>query len=491
MSCRRHFMKIGVFLACSLTIAITAFAAYHHSGDTDSDVVLAVYPDIAGTKLDSCALCHSGGQYEKKPGAWVTLGSCQWCHYEYGYDASGDINLTLNPYGKDYRDNGRNENALISIEDLDSDEDGFSNIEEIAALRFPGNDLDDPSKVTAPYRIYSRDELEGMKQHTQFMLMNTHKSGDFYAEYTGIPLEDLLEDAGMLPSATGIMVYAPDGWAQYHPLDPDPDPLFYHIRGAYPQASFYYDEEADELLTSYGWCNYEAPSCDGYQDGDSIENENGLKAILAFKRDGEYLETGQLGSDNKLDGEGPFRVVPPQKTPGPPDQSSNASNQDVIWPFDEDADHNAGFSSRTVTMIKIEPLPEGTTDLDIQEAGWNFVDENKVIVYGAINPVPMIKEKLTEMIGIIDLLDKQFFKSPALKRVLTTKIVIARSLIDMGFFKAGLKKLTEDIMPKLNGCIEGDSPDKNDLVTSCESQKELYWLIHEVKVLLEGFMTIE
>ena len=44
--------------------------------------------------------------------------------------------------------------------------------------------------------------------------------------------------------------------------------------------------------------------------------------MLAFKRDGEYLTPGVLNSQNKLDGEGPFRVVPPQKNPGWPDQRS-------------------------------------------------------------------------------------------------------------------------------------------------------------------------
>ncbi|MEJ2657137.1 MAG: hypothetical protein P8012_08055, partial [Desulfobacterales bacterium] len=50
-----------------------------------------------------------------------------------------------------------------------------------------------------------------------------------------------------------------------------------------------------------------------------------------------------------------------------------------------DWDHNAGASSRTVTIIKIEPLPEGTTDIDVLEAGWAFVDQKKIIVYGAID----------------------------------------------------------------------------------------------------------
>ena len=96
------------------------------------------------------------------------------------------------------------------------------------------------------------------------------------------------------------------------------------------------------------------------------------------------MNPGVLDEDNKLDGEGPFRVVPPQKVPCPPDQSSNAADQDVIWPYNYDWDHNAGASARTVTMIRVEPLPEGTTDIDILEAGWSYVDQEKIVIYGAI-----------------------------------------------------------------------------------------------------------
>jgi hypothetical protein len=91
-----------------------------------------------------------------------------------------------------------------------------------------------------------------------------------------------------------------------------------------------------------------------------------------------------LDASNRLDGEGPFRVVPPQKVPGPPDQLSTASNPALIWPYDPTADHNAGFSTRTATIIKVEPLPPGTTDIDLLEAGWNFVDQEKIIIYGDI-----------------------------------------------------------------------------------------------------------
>ena len=148
-------LGITITIASIFLVAVVCFAAYHHMGEIDSGIFLSVYPDKAGTKLDSCNLCHSGGSYQQGSKT-VTLGSCQWCHYKYGYDASGNIDDTLNPYGKEYKSNGRSANAVQSIATLDSDGDGYTNAAEIAANRYPGDPNDDPSKVTAPYRIFTQ-----------------------------------------------------------------------------------------------------------------------------------------------------------------------------------------------------------------------------------------------------------------------------------------------------------------------------------------------
>jgi hypothetical protein len=64
-----------------------------------------VYPNIVDTSLDSCSLCHSTG-------------------------------FNRNSYGSDYGLFGHN---FQSIENEDSDADGFLNGTEIDALTFPGN----------------------------------------------------------------------------------------------------------------------------------------------------------------------------------------------------------------------------------------------------------------------------------------------------------------------------------------------------------------
>lgn len=72
-----------------------------------------------GSKLDSCLTCHTS-------------------------QAGGGQNM--NPYGADY---GKNHD-LAGVEGLDSDGDGFSNIDEIKAETFPGDKADNPNSKPAP-----------------------------------------------------------------------------------------------------------------------------------------------------------------------------------------------------------------------------------------------------------------------------------------------------------------------------------------------------
>ena len=111
-----------------------------------------------------------------------------------------------------------------------------------------------------------------------------------------------------------------------------------------------------------------------------------MRLILALQADGKDLVPGKLGPDNKLlsNSEGPFRVITPQKFVNAPDQASSATKQDVLWPYNSGWDHNAGFSSKSATIIKVEPLPTGTTDINVLESGWGYIDQGKIVIYGAL-----------------------------------------------------------------------------------------------------------
>jgi hypothetical protein len=504
MKATGRWVSIAVVLMSVLFTSHLSFAAYNHLGDIDSANFRSAYPDKVGTKLDSCTTCHSGGSYTSgSPPRTTVLGSCQWCHYitDYGNEATPETLIqTLNPYGIAYKTAGRSVAALGTISSFDSDGDTFVNGAEIVALTYPGDRADDPTKVPAPSRVISLMELEEMPSHKQFMLMNASKSDDSYTLYSGVAMENLVK-AVMLDSATGITVYSPDGFATYHPFTPISNPNSYHVFGIYPEGTFWYNERADIAIyppdpdlnpappdTNYatgGWCNYSSPSAAGLQNGTPIFNPEGLKMLLAFERDGEYLTPGELNQDNKLDGEGPFRVVPPQKNPGWPDQRSSSVNQNVIWPYNRNADHNAGFSSRTVTMIKVEPLPAGTTDINTLEAGWPYVDERKVVIYGSIDPylLDKLNTKLDSLIDSITDAPASVFKVKSSKTALVNKIEAIKKQVANGAYSAALTKLKQDFLKKTNGYLSG-AVDANDWVKDLDAQKELVSQIQIIWVML-------
>lgn len=477
--------RITVILALLLLVGLAALetsqalAAYQHMGEADSASFAAVHPDRTGTKLDSCSLCHSGGSMQAG-GKSVSVGSCQWCHYRYGYDAKGSIADTLNPYGREYLAHGRSADAVRAIESLDSDGDGYSNGDEIAATRYPGDPSDDPTKVPAPFKVFSREELEKMPQHTQLLLMNASKSTDVYSSYSGVPMEDLIKSvAGK--SATGVTVFSPDGFAQYHPLAADPQ--FYQVFGPYPPAVFFYDEQADLAKNPKdGWCDYGTTVAAGLKNGDKIVNVGGLKLLLAIRRDGKYLSTGVLNPQNKLDGEGPFRVLPPQLNPAAPDQGSSAKNQSVVWPYDDNNDHNAGFATRSATIIRVEPLPEGMTDIDTLEAGWDYVDEAKVIVYGAIDPTPTVRVELDRLMDDLRTMDGGGFRIAEMRDVLLADLGSVGQELAKGNSAAARQGL-EDIV---SNRLSPDSQPDGSWISDRDAQKRLIWSVNEVLILLRS-----
>ena len=375
--------------------ASSVMAAYSaHQNDQDINNFLTVYPFAKSTKLDDCSLCHKGGCIIS--GTKTSYyGSCDYCHQVYGTGTShGNILDTLNSYGLAYLNAGRNQAALKAIEGLNSDgndkltfpycngqeipnNDKSTNLQEIQALTFPGDARDYPGLVPAPAIGMNLERLLKLPDHSEFLLLNASKSRDFYARYRGVKVKDLLRYAGVRKEAMQITVFSPDGFSKTFPIDaPDPQSptsIQYDVMGPYPYGTYYGGLD----FVDYGVIS----GC--IEDGDRIPDK--LYMLLAYMRDGDPLAPGKINPKTlSLDGEGPYRLVPPQKIAGSPDHPSGTTGGD--YPYDANKDHNAGFSVRTVSAIRVEPLPTGTTDFNIFEGGWNLVDHGKLVIYGAIDP---------------------------------------------------------------------------------------------------------
>jgi hypothetical protein len=299
----------------------------------------------------------------------------------------------LNSYGQAYKDAGTRaagtweevQAAIRSIEGVDSDGDAYSNLQEIQALRSPGDNRDYPGLKAAPAMVMNFERILQLPDHSEFLFNNTSKSGDFYARYRGAKIKDLLRYVGVRPEATSITVFAPDGFSKTFPIDaPDPQSstgIQYDVMGPYPFG--YY----------YGGLDFVEYAFDpGYWHDDGFRIPDKLYMLLGYLREGDPLDKGRLVPDPKnpgrlvLEGEGPYRLIVPQKIAGAPDRPSTATPVGDGWDYDKNKDHNAGSSIRSVSAIRVEPLPEDTTDFSWTESGWNLVDKARLVIYGAINP---------------------------------------------------------------------------------------------------------
>jgi hypothetical protein len=374
-----------------LFMATTVFAAYSaHQNDQDVNNFLEVYPFAKSTKLDDCALCHPGGKVGTKQ-----YGSCDYCHITYGLqDPHGTV--PLNPYGAAYKEKGRNVSAIGIIETVDSDSDGYDNLAEISKLFFPGDATDHPGLTPAPAVVMNMEGIMKLPDHSQYLLGNTTKSGDQYARYRGVKVRDLLWSVRIRPEATEITVFAPDGFSKTFPIDaPDPQSptnIQYDVMGPYPDGYYY---------AALDFVDYSFDPGYPHENGHRIPDR--LYMLLGYLRDGDPLIKGKLVPDKAnptklvLDGEGPYRLIVPQKIAGAPDRPSTSAPVGDGWDYDSNKDHNWGSAVRSVTAIRIEPLPAGTTDFNWTEGGWNLVDKSRLVLYGAIDPI-----RLPVMCRVVD-----------------------------------------------------------------------------------------
>ncbi|MCJ7626897.1 MAG: hypothetical protein MUO50_00790 [Longimicrobiales bacterium] len=344
-----------------------------HEDDTDANNLVGSYPFLVGTRLDDCQTCHSGTIEDGRPAG----SSCDNCHNLILHGTGPDALETLNEFGRAYRLAGRSERALEGIAEIDSDGDGFSNLEELLAGRHAGNALSMPGQAVAAVLTVNLEDLRALPFHDQFMLVNnTQQRFDDYATYRGIKVKDLLDALNIdLAGATGITLIAPDGYMKSLPIE--------FVTRVFPQPFFYSGLDVESMESGCGWVVYPESTPDGLSDGSPVPGEHWL--MLAYERNGVSLDTAKLDAkEGKIVGEGPLRIVVPQENPGKPDRGSEFSPSGCGDGFDfrADADHNAGSMVRAVVAIRIDPMPVGVEEFDYMNGGWAYVDAGQIILYG-------------------------------------------------------------------------------------------------------------
>ena len=86
---------------------------------------------------------------------------------------------------------------------------------------------------------------------------------------------------------------------------------------------------------------------------------------------------------------------------------------------------------------------------------------------------------LQETVSEINAINLDEFKNKKMQNTLTNKVNAALELADQGSYAEALDKLQHDILGKTDGCASSGSPDKNDWITDCPSQNQIYPLLME------------
>jgi len=363
-----------------LLFIATAYSAYKgHGDDSDINALLAAYPKLKGTAMDSCATCHRSGEVPdpEKPGKSRRENHCDYCHVIH-VNLKHPAKETLNRYGADYLAAGRGAKAVKALADKDSDGDGFSNEAEFLEGTNPGVPESNPSARISPHRIYATEEIRKMSpvvSETVFVNTTKSRSGDSYNQYRGNKVYELLQSVGIMNTADSVDFISLDGYETTHTLD--------ELKSAWPQAAPIMGLGKEEI-GACGWVNYSAPGLDATKALPAAD------IILAFEENGRALESAVLdAASGRITGAGPFRLIVPQFRISPPDQGQRADQSCLTrvaepYRFHEEYDHNGGKCSSAVIAVRVNPLPKGTRDFEWESAREQFISKGNIVFFGAL-----------------------------------------------------------------------------------------------------------
>lgn len=105
---------------------------------------------------------------------------------------------------------------------------------------------------------------------------------------------------------------------------------------------------------------------------------------------------------------------------------------------------------------------------------------------GAYETTGSPKDVLDRTIGIVAGLDPGSLTNPNTGDTLVNKLQATIALIEAGLYWDALMKLQHDILPKMDGCALRGQPDKDDWITTCEGQQQVYPLVLQAIQLLQS-----
>lgn len=111
-----------------------------------------------------------------------------------------------------------------------------------------------------------------------------------------------------------------------------------------------------------------------------------------------------------------------------------------------------------------------------------------IVTVFAISYQDALGRKIQDILALINSLDPAVFKNPNMVKPLTNKLNDVLVLLGQGEYREAMNKLRHDILAKTDGCTVAGAPDKNDWISDCNAQSQVYPLILEAIGLLDNLL---
>jgi hypothetical protein len=111
-------------------------------------------------------------------------------------------------------------------------------------------------------------------------------------------------------------------------------------------------------------------------------------------------------------------------------------------------------------------------------------DPSNVTITATFGSTAVI-DVLRDTVNAINGLAPASFKNPNMANALTNKIAAMIQMIERGNYAEALDKVNNDILAKTNGCATAGASDKNDWITDCATQAQVYPYLIEVMTMLQ------
>ncbi len=189
---------------------------------------------------------------------------------------------------------------------------------------------------------------------------------------------------------------------------------------------------------------------------------------------------------------------------------SNCSYLECFWDSDINPDVNSIGNREDDPNVTDLPTTQMQDPNTYTDAGWDF--NTPIWKFCSLPDYPKLGwEECPEAATLLDvvstMLDPNSLKNSNMKNALINKINAVLQMIDEGLneealtkmasvgsvkanrsYNGALNKLENDILAKTDGCAETGEPDKNDWITSCEGQNQVYPLIMETIEYVRSLM---